>query len=128
MKSQYPSKNGGCFSCGSTWKIGDEIYKKTSQNGKGYWCANPNCPNDEPQTVMRTPEEVKQDTLATLEDLEKAELNTKDFNDGIIDKQIALIEKIESRVKDNLVKKQGQNYSVQQLGLWVKLIYQNMSS
>jgi len=71
----------------------------------------------------------KQETLAGLEDLEKAEIKSNDpITNKIIHDQMDMISKIENIVKRHLVITQGENYSVQQLGLWVKLIYQNMSS
>lgn len=69
-------------------------------------------------------QEPKQESLAGLEDLEKAELQSKDpITDKHITDQMALIGKIEKRVKADFLVKYGSNYSVQQLGLWVKLIY-----
>ncbi len=38
MKSKYPSKQP-CLTCGSEWKVGDEITKI----GDKYWCSNENC-------------------------------------------------------------------------------------
>jgi len=93
------------------------------------------CKGKEPtlgQSMQKTAEAFEklntQESLAGLEDIEKADLQAKDFNDEIIGKQIAFLDKIEKRVKAHLTKTQGSNFSVQQLGLWVKLIYQNMSS
>ena len=70
----------------------------------------------------------KQESLAGLANLEQAELKTDVITDKHIRGQMALIGRIENIVKAHFMKTQGSNYSVQQLGLWVKLIYQNMSS
>jgi len=73
--------------------------------------------------------EPRQESLAGLEDLEKAELQSKDpITDGHIAKQMELIGRIENIVKGYFLTKYGSNYSEAHLGLWVKLIYQNMSS
>jgi len=90
------------------------------------------CKGKETRTVG-TPREMmkdyQQESLAGLEDLEKAELQSKDpITDDHIYKQMQLIGKIEKEVKTHFVAKYGQNYSEAHLGLWVKLIYQNMSS
>jgi len=70
MKSQYPSSHA-CYTCGSTWKIGDEINKKTKKKKDGtevgYWCSNPDCGNTE----------TKQETFQNIPDIEESQQTKK---------------------------------------------------
>jgi len=66
---------------------------------------------------------------STAEPQTKLQTKADPITDEHIKKQILLLTKIEGFVKRWLVAEKGsQDISVQQLGLWVKLIYQNMSS
>ena len=110
MKSMYASTRP-CYTCGSTWKIGDEIFKITNGT-KDYWCSNPNCRKSKTEAKQETVPQPKED--ATL--------------DNVILRENLLLDQIQQAVTSHFTKLRPlAELNGQEVGMRVKEIYRKIT-
>lgn len=127
FKTSKNTCNAICASCGNRMTV-------DSDNGSNLYNA------DQWQEHIKThagavstmpPENtIDKSLLKDIPDIEKPPVakTNGDPTGSIITSQIELLDKIELRIKDFFKITEGNNYSVEKLGLWTKLIYQHISN
>ena len=120
MKSKYPSKQP-CYTCGATWKIGDEINKKTNpKTNATYWCSNPNCGVSDSEA----PHQDVLNNIPDIEDPEEPSVKTDKMTIQFVKNQNILLDIIEDEVYAHLtIKYEGRAVNGQQAGMRTKIIW-----